>query len=145
MTTQQVQVDTVINNTPEAVLGYVADVRNRTFFLPSLRSLTHTGGDPAGTNTTWQWTWSLLGIDFVGTGRSLEYQPGKLYSFKTEGGLESTWTYGVAPEGAGTRLHIQVEYKAPDKLLPQLAGSSQARHQAEVERVIGNLKTILDR
>ncbi len=146
MTMQQVQASAFIDNTPEAVLGYVADVRNRTYYLPSLKTLTDIKGEPAGAGTTWRWTWVLLGAEFTGTGRSLEYQPGKRYSFKTEGGIESTWTYEAAPEGNGTRLNIRVEYRAPEGVLARLRGSAaQVRHQAEADHVLQNLKTILDR
>ena len=61
-----------------------------------------------------------MGMEFVGTGRSLAYEPGKTYSFKTEGGIASTWTYTVASEGKGTRLTIQVEYQAPAGVLAKL-------------------------
>jgi carbon monoxide dehydrogenase subunit G len=145
MTALQVKASGVIDNTPEAVLGYVADVRNRTFFLPSLKAITNVKGEPASANTTWTWTWVLMGMEFVGTGRSLAYEPGKTYSFKTEGGIDSTWTYRTAPEGNGTRLTIQVEYQPPTSVLGRLRGDPQARHQAEVDQVLQNLKTILDR
>ena len=144
MTVQKVRANGVIDNTPEAVLAYVADVRNRTFYLPSLKAITNIKGDPASASTTWTWTWVLLGMEFVGTGRSVAYQPGKLYSFKSEGGIESTWTYTVAPEGKGTRLTIQVEYQPPTSVLGRLRGDSQGRHQAEVDHVLQNLKAILD-
>jgi hypothetical protein len=145
MTVQQVKASGVIDNTPEAVLGYVADVRNRTFFLPSLKALTNVKGEPASANTTWTWTWVLMGMEFLGTGRSLRYEPGKMYSFKTEGGIESTWTYTVAPQEKGTRLTIQVEYQPPTGVSGRLRGDPQARHQAEVDQILQNLKAILDR
>jgi carbon monoxide dehydrogenase subunit G len=146
MTMEQVRASALIDNTPEAVLGYVADVRNRTYYLPSLKALTDVKGDPAGAGTTWRWTWVLLGMEFTGTGRSLDYQPGKRYSFRTEGGVESTWTYEAAPEGNGTRLDIKVEYQAPAGILGRLRGSAaQARHQSEADQVVQNLKAILDR
>jgi carbon monoxide dehydrogenase subunit G len=144
MTAQQVKASGVINNTPDTVLGYVADVRNRTFFLPSLKAITNVKGDPASATTSWSWTWVLLGMEFVGTGRSVAYQPGKSYSFKTEGGIESTWSYTVAPEAKGTRLTVQVEYQPPSGVLSRLRGDPQARHQAEVDQVLQNLKAILD-
>jgi hypothetical protein len=145
MTAQQVKASGVIDNTPDAVLGYVADVRNRTFFLPSLKAITNVKGEPASASTTWTWTWVLMGMEFVGTGRSLAYEPGKMYSFKTEGGIESTWTYTAAPEGKETRLTIQVEYQPPAGVLAKLRGAPQTRHQAEVDQVLQNLKAILDR
>ncbi len=101
MTVQQVKANGVIDNTPDAVLSYVADVRNRTFFLPSLKAITNVKGEPASANTTWSWTWVLLGMEFVGTGRSIDYQPGKIYSFKTEGGIESNGPIRWHPRGRG--------------------------------------------
>ena len=144
MTAQQVKASGVIDNSPDAVIAYVADVRNRTFYLPSLKAITDVTGEPASASTTWTWTWVLMGMEFVGTGRSLAYQPGKMYSFRTEGGIESTWTYTVVPEGKGTRLTIQVEYQPPTNVLARLRGDPQARHQAEVDHVLQNLKAILD-
>jgi carbon monoxide dehydrogenase subunit G len=141
MSMQPVTASTIISNTPEAVLGYIADVRNRTFFLPSLKAVSNIQGDPAGANTTWSWTWTLLGVEFKGTGHSTEYQPGQVYSFKTEGAIESTWTYRVKPEGAGTRLSINVEYQVPDNLVSKIRAGS---HSNEVSMVVQNLKAILD-
>lgn len=145
MTMQQVKASGFIDNTPEAVLGYIADVRNRTFFLPSLKAVSDIQGEPASARTAWTWTWVLLGMEFVGTGRSVAYQPGKLYSFKTDGGIASTWTYTVAPEGTGTRLNIQVEYQPPSGVLARLRGDPQKQHQTEADHVLQNLKAILDR
>jgi len=144
MSLQQVTASASINNTPDAVLGYIADVRNRTFYLPSLKSITNVQGGPAGAGTTWNWIWVLFGLEFVGSARSLGYKPGQSYSFKTEGSIESTWTYTVAPEGKGTHLSIRVEYQPPSSILGRLKGGTQASHQAEVDLVIHNLKTILD-
>ena len=40
-----------IDNKPEAVIGYIADVRNRPLYLPSLKSVTDIKEAPGG--TTW--------------------------------------------------------------------------------------------
>src|SRR3954453_11900978 len=100
MSSRAVEVNVQINNPPEAVLAYVADVRNRQYYLPSLKSITdvHEAGD-YGAGTSWTWTWQALGLDFQGTSECLEYAPGKVYRFRTQGGLASTWTYRVAPDG----------------------------------------------
>lgn len=139
--TEQVHATALIKNTPDAVLGYIADVNNRTFFLPSLKSITNVQGSPAGADTTWDWSWVLLGVEFHGTGSSLNYEPGKTYSIKTEGGIESTWTYEVTPEGSDTRLKISVDYQPPQSVIAKL---KSGHHQSEVDLVIQNLKTILD-
>src|SRR5262249_59671169 len=122
---QRVKASGLIDNSPEAVLGYVADVRNRTYYLPSLKAVSDITGEPASANTTWKWTWVLLGMEFVGTGRSLTYEPGKRYSFRTEGAIDSTWMYTAQPEGKGTRLTIEVEYEPPAGVLGRLRGGAQ--------------------
>ena len=55
MTTQRHHVTAHIKNKPEAVLAFIADVRNRTRYLPSLKSLTDIKGEPAAAGTTWKW------------------------------------------------------------------------------------------
>src|SRR4051812_47606205 len=95
-----IEVTATIDNTPEAVLAYVADVRNRPYYLPSLKTVTDVKAAPDnGAGTTWKWTWMTLGMEFTGTGECLKYEPGKTYSFRTAGGLSSVWTYTATPAG----------------------------------------------
>jgi hypothetical protein len=141
MTKEKVQTKTHIENTPEVVMGYIADLRNRPLYLPSLKAIEEIKGGP-GAGATWKWTWVMFGLELQGVGRCLDYQPGQLYSFRTEGGIESTWTYRAVAASQGTDLAIEVEYTVPPRVLPRLRADP---HKAEVEQVIQNLKTILDK
>jgi hypothetical protein len=147
MRTRTVQLTGHIENTPEAVTAYIADVRNRPLYLPSLKAVSDIQGDPAAAGTTWTWTWVAPGFEFEGIARCLAYEPGRLYSFKSEGGIESTWTYRVKPEGDGTRLDLEVDYTLPERALPRITSESVVAglEKSEAERAIQNLKTILDR
>jgi carbon monoxide dehydrogenase subunit G len=147
MAAHHVEASTTIANKPEAVMRYIADVRNRPLYLAPLKAVTDIQGDPAGATATWKWVWVALGMEFQGTGKCLKYDPGKLYSFETKGGISSTWTYTVAPEGAGTRLNIRVEYDVPEraKARGSEANAADAMKKGEAERVLQNLKVILDR
>lgn len=135
-----------IENTPEAVIGYVADVRHRPLFLPLLKSVSDIQGDPAAAGTTWKWIWLALGLEWEGVGRCLQVEPGRLYSFQTEGGIQSTWTYRAEPEGKGTKLSVRVEYEVPPKAVPLMPTEAVLanRRQTETEQAIKNLKEILD-
>jgi carbon monoxide dehydrogenase subunit G len=137
-----------IDNTPEAVLSYIADVRNRPYYLPSLKTVSDLQivGDH-GAGTKWKWTWLSLGMEFTGTAECLKYEPGKVYSFRTQGGISSTWTYTVTPSGSGTDLHIQVEFEVPENARSRLPAAPVADNlkKVEAERVVQNLKAILDR
>jgi carbon monoxide dehydrogenase subunit G len=146
MTTQRHQVSAHIKNKPEAVLAFIADVRNRTRYIPSLKSLTDVTGNPAGTGTTWKWKFAILGTEVEGTGRSLKYEPGKAYSFMTEGGIKSTWNYQVAPDGDGTQLTVVVEFEVPEKMKAHMPppATIEAMKKAEGELVMTNLKALLE-
>ena len=127
MTTQTHDVTTHINAPPDKVLAFIGDVRNRTRYVPSLKALTDVHGDPAGgVGTTWKWKFAVLGREFEGTGKCVKFEAGKLYSFQTQGGLESTWTYTAAPDGEGTKLSVHVEFKIPDNLAGVAAAAADA-------------------
>jgi hypothetical protein len=143
-----IEVTASIDNTPEAVLSYVADVRNRPYYLPSLKTVTEVKDAPNhGAGTTWKWSWLSLGMEFIGTGECLKYEPGKLYQFRTTGGISSTWTYTATPAGSGTNLHVKVEFEVPESARSRLPLPAVAEKlkKVEAERVVQNLKAILDR
>jgi hypothetical protein len=87
------------------VIAYVADPRNRPLFFPSLKSISDVQGEPL----PWarlKWTFVALGMQFSGRGRCLKHEPGKLYSFQTDGGIQSTFAYRAEPESGGTKLTV---------------------------------------
>ena len=147
MSQGQVEVSVQIDNTPQAVIGYVADVRHRPLFLGPLKSVTDIEGEPSAVGTRWKWTWVALGMEFEGVGECLQHDAGKLYSFKTEGGIASTWTYSAAAEGDGTKLSIKVDYEVPQSALARVPAENIAERMktAEAERVADNLRLILAR
>src|SRR4051812_37970097 len=132
-----IETTATIDNTPEAVLDYIADVRNRPYYLPALKTVTDlkdAGGH--GPGTTWKWTWLALGMEFTGTAECLKYERGKAYSFRTTGGISSTWTYTATPSGDKTDLHIKVEYDVPEGAKAKVPTGSVADNlkKAEAER-----------
>src|SRR5690349_17412774 len=132
-----IEVNTRIENTPDAVIGYVAEVRNRPLYLGSLKAVSDVQGNP-GPGQTWKWTWGVLGMEFEGTGKCLKYEPGKVYSFRTEGGIASTWTYSARPDGDATNLTVRVEYEVPEKAKSKLpiGAAADAMKKTEADRVM---------
>src|SRR5262249_41196512 len=132
---------------------YVADVRNRPFYLSALKTVSDVREAPGrGAGTSWRWTWVGLGMEFEGRGEGLRDEPGKLYSFRTEGGITTTWTYTAEPRGRGTggqgrRLTIKVECEVAERAKGRLptGSAAEAMKRTEAERVVQNLKLILDR
>jgi carbon monoxide dehydrogenase subunit G len=136
-----------IDNTPEDVIAYVADPRNRPLFFPSLKSISDVQGEPTAVGTTWKWTFVALGMQFSGRGRCLKHEPGKLYSFQTDGGIQSTFTYRAEPESGGTKLTVNLEYQVPESAKPKLPTGDRAQKMREEEahHVLQNLQLILNR
>ena len=144
MATQTAGAEVQINNSPQAVIDYIANIENRPSYLPSLKSVSNIQGESVG--SSWTWCWSLLGIDFEGTATCTQYEAGQSYAFKTEGGIESTFTYQAEAAGEGTKLTIRVDFELPESILSQVGvdGLVAAAKQKEVDAVVENLKTILD-
>ncbi len=147
MSKSTVQVEVSINNTPEAVIGYVADVNNRPLYLSSLKSVSDIEGEPSAVGTTWRWKWVMLGAEFEGTGRCLEHAPDQRYSFTTEGGITSTFTYEAIATDDGTNLTIRVEFEVPETLLSRLGLESllESLKKGDADQAAQNLKVILDK
>ena len=147
MSKSTVQTEVSINNTPEAVIGYVADVNNRPLYLPSLKSVSDIEGEPSAVGTTWRWKWNMLGAEFEGSGRCLEHVPGQRYSFTTEGGIASTFTYEAAASDGGTNLTIRVDFEVPETLLSRLGLESllESLKKGDADQAAQNLKVILEK
>jgi carbon monoxide dehydrogenase subunit G len=131
---------------PKEVIEYIADPRNRPAYFPHLKSITDIQGEPTAVGTSWKWTFSFLGLDFEGNGRCLKHEPGELYSFTTEGGIKSTFTYEAQPKGSGTNLLVKLEYEVPERAISVLPVEDVAikMRQTEAEKALKNLKTILE-
>ena len=145
MSKQNVHLTVAINNTPEAVIGFVSDIRNRSKYIQSLKSISDIQGEPGEVGTSWKWSWDFVDHEFEGTGMCQEFEPGRRYSFATEGGITSLFTYQAEPAGEGTNLTIDVEFEVPESLakldcLADLLAGTQQRGEAAVQ----NLKEMLE-
>jgi len=147
MRTRNGQITAHIQNTPDVVMGYIADVRNRPFFLPSLKSVAEIQGAPTAVGTTWKWKWIALGMEFEGVGRCISHEPGRQYVFRTEGGITSTWIYKAEAEGGGTKVTLDIEYEIPERVLARLSSDAilDTLRKSEADHATQNLKLILER
>lgn len=140
MSKKNLQVAVSIDRDPEAVISFIADIRNRTKYLQSLKAVSNIHGDPGEVTKSWGWKWDLLGQEFEGTARTVKYEAGHCYSFVTEGGIESQFTYRAEPEGEGTRLTVDVEVEVPAALvghesLDELLASAKERGQQSMQKL----------
>ena len=144
MSAQSATAQVQINNSPQAVIEYIANTENRSLYLSSLKSISNIEGESVG--GSWTWCWTLLGIDFEGTAACTQHEAGQCYVFETKGGIESTFTYRTEADGEGTQLSMQVNFDLPESALAH-AGINNwlaSSRQQEADATLENLKTILD-
>ena len=92
-----------------------------------------------------RWVYKMAGMRFEGISEDIDVVPHQQVVSKTEGGLESTVTWALQPEGEGTKVTFQAEYKVPIPLLGKLAEAIIVKlneHEAEV--LLANLKTRME-
>lgn len=136
----------VIVNRPAAeVIEYIANVSNHPAFIGPLKSVSDLSGDPREAGTSWTWVFVMAGVEISGFAKTLEYEPGRLFSYRTTSGARSTFEYSAASEGDATKVTINVDYEIPDTLLGKVQGPVVERlNDLDGQRAVDNLKVILD-
>ena len=135
-----------ISNSPKAVITYVTDMQNRTLYLNPLQSISNLQGQATEVGSSWSWSWVMLGVELEGVGICTEYEAGKRYAFRTEGGIVSTFAYQSEPAEGGAKLTITVDFEVPAAVAALPGGESLLTdmEQSETEKTVQNLKAILD-
>ncbi|MGQ0641994.1 MAG: SRPBCC family protein [Gemmatimonadaceae bacterium] len=142
----QVARTTVIKNSPQRVIDYIADVGNHTAFIGPLKAVSGLTGDPRKPGTAWTWTFFMAGVEFTGSAETVSYAAGRQFSYKTTSGILSTFTYSCeAGSEKETKLKMEVSYEIPKTLLAKMqTGVIEKLNDAEGDRVVQNIKAILD-
>ena len=130
---------------PDAVMEYIADVRNHPAFIGPLKSVDDVEGDPRQPGTSWTWKFVMGGVELVGDAETLSYEPARTFSYRTTSGALSTFVYRAAPDGDGTRISLEVEYELPQTVLRRMERAVLEKlNDSDAQRAIENLKAILD-
>lgn len=134
-----------VNAPPEVVMEYIADVRNHPAFIGPLKSVDDVEGDPREPGTSWTWKFVMAGVELVGDAETVSYEPARGFSYRTTSGALSTFVYRAAPDGAGTRVTLEVEYELPRTVLGRMERSVlENLNDSDAQRAVENLKVILD-
>ena len=120
MINRSVDAETQINCSPEKVISFIGDVRNREQYVPALKEITLTEGGDDPSAQKWNWKFDIMGLALEGTAHCTNYEAGHSYEFATQGGAESSWRYNAEAAGDGTKLSLHVDYSLPDEVLSHL-------------------------
>jgi uncharacterized protein YndB with AHSA1/START domain len=139
-----VEKSTVIAAPADRIFAYISEPRNLPEIWPSLvevRDVT----PAANGGSDFTWTYKMAGIRFDGTSTALEFAPPRLLSAATKGGISSTTTWRLEPEGDNTRVVFHAELTVPGKLLGKLAEPLVMReNNKEAEVILANLKARME-
>jgi uncharacterized membrane protein len=134
-----------VNCSPESLMDYIIDITNHPAFIGPLKSVANIKGDVKKPGTTWDWVYSLAGVELAGKAETVRFAPGKEFVYKTTTGAKSTFTYRADPAGANTKLSLNVEYEVPTNALGKMKASVfEKLNDAEGKRVVENLKALLE-
>ena len=134
-----------VSCSPGSVMDYIIDVTNHPAFIGPLKSVKNIKGDVKKPGTSWDWVYSLAGIELSGKAETVRFVPGKEFVYKTTTGAVSTFTYRTDPAGAKTKLSLNVEYEVPTNALGKMKASVfEKLNDAEGKRVVENLKALLE-
>ncbi|MFL5487587.1 MAG: SRPBCC family protein [Gemmatimonadaceae bacterium] len=130
----------------ESLMEYIVDVTNHPAFIGPLKSVTNVNGDVRKPGTSWDWVYSLAGVELSGKAETIRFAPGKEFVYKTTTGAVSTFTYSAKPTtGKKTSLSLSVEYEVPKNALGKMQASVfEKLNDAEGKRVVENLKALLE-
>jgi uncharacterized protein YndB with AHSA1/START domain len=133
-----------INAPVEKVFEYHTNPNNNTEYWPSMVEVKNIEDHPTG-GKKFNWVYKMAGVRFEGSTIPIEYIPNKRLVIQTKGGIESTFVYNYEPEGEGTRLSMEVDYKVPVPVLGKLAESFILKtNEREADTVLANIKDILE-
>ena len=135
-----------VSCSPETLMDYIIDITNHPAFIGPLKSVTNIKGDVKKPGTSWDWLYSLAGVELSGKAETVRFVPGKEFVYKTTSGAKSTFTYRADPAGAKkTKLSLNVEYEVPANALAKMKASVfEKLNDAEGKRVVENLKVVLE-
>ncbi len=140
-----IEKSTVIAAPAERIFAFVSEPTNLPEIWPSLvevRDIT----PAANGGSDFRWTYKMAGMRFEGTSTALDFAPPRRISAATKGGISSTTTWTLEPEGDATRVTIHSELTVPGKLLGKLAEPLVMRENSkEAEVILTNLKTRMER
>jgi uncharacterized membrane protein len=134
----------LINAPVEKVFAYHSDPENSPEYWPSFQEVKDIEMLPNG-GKKYNWVYKMAGIRLNGSTTTTEFEENKQLSIKSEGGIDSTFSYTYQTEGDGTRLNLVVEYTVPVPVLGKLAESFILKmNEREADTVMANLKDILE-
>jgi len=132
-----------LNVPVEKVFSYITNPVNQLEWLPSITDVRDVSGQ--GKGQRFAWTYKMMGIHLKGKTEVIEHVANQRLTFKTTGGIASTWTWTFTGEPNKTRLNLIVEYTVPVPVLGKIAERLVLRqNERETDLAMANIKERLE-
>jgi carbon monoxide dehydrogenase subunit G len=139
-----IEKSTVVAAPAEKIFAFISEPTNLPEIWPSLIDV-HDITPSANGGSDFRWTYKMAGMRFEGASTVVEFAPPQRASVTTQGGISSTTTWTLEPEGDGTRVTFHAELTVPGRLLGRLAEPLVMRENSkEAEVILANLKARLE-
>jgi len=121
--------------------AFVSQRENAPKLVPNLVRVWDIAPAQAGPGQAWKFEFKLLGLSFEGTAKIIQFEAGRMLQFQTTGRVPSKWTYTIAPEAAGARATVAVDYDLPDNLWARVKDrvALSRIHESQIEEILVNL------
>lgn len=142
--------DLLVASKPDRCFDFIADPSLAPLFISSLYSITPIDVEPKGTGNRWGFEYDMFGVPLRGESQCIEYAPPNRYVWRSVPGsstIDTTFSYGFEPEGAGTRISMDVEYEVPKQVLGGKIADKlviERMNEHEADAAISNLKVLLE-
>jgi uncharacterized membrane protein len=134
----------VIGASAEQICGYLNTPTNLPEIWPGMVEATDVQSLPNG-GKRFHWVYKMAGMRLEGDSEDTEFIANELVVSETRGGIRSTVTWMLRPEGDGTKVTFDVEYTVPVPLLGKLAEAFIVRvNEHESETLLANLKARME-
>ena len=139
-----IEKSTVIAAPAEQVFSFISEPTNLPEIWPSLVAV-HDIAPAANGGSDFKWTYKMAGIRLEGASTTIEFTSPRRLVVEIKGGISSTTTWSLEPDGNGTRVILHVDLTVPGKLFGKLAEPLVMRENSkEAEVILANLKKRLE-
>lgn len=135
-----------INKPIQEVFDYAATPLNGPAFIPNLNENTNIIPEKAEKGQTFDWRYTMNGIDLRGKSEVTEFDPPHKVTIHTTGDSNTDWAYTFTEEDQGTKVNLDINYEINESFLKKMANSLvlDKINQRSAEASLENLKTILE-
>jgi uncharacterized membrane protein len=137
----------LINAPVRKVFEFVTSPENWTRYVTSLVEVRNLSADTPMKQSTFSWTYRMMGVKFSGKGSVTEYVKNKRFGLNLKGKADINEHYEFSDAGDGaTKLNVKIEYEMPGEILKFIANSKlvEKLNNLEAKNVLEKVKAMCE-